>query len=243
MLQLLTLIYRRLSRIALRQVFEGRMRRPGHPNQGRFLGSDVETVHENTWSKVGELLPEARLEKLPNWGNRHNVFLAVLTVAFYQALLDFGIDREYAMELFADVGWKLYIRFLGLPMAITRLRTSDPQQRMNIVLRMFLRFPFSAPGRPGYELKAVNAGDDRFITDWTYCPPFAFVKQFVEKHGDRGEVEAFFRSWCQFDWALAQAIVEGMEAPGWYQRPHTLSQGGVVCDMIWAANPVAAEEP
>lgn len=219
------------------------MRRPGHPNQGRFLGSDVETVHENTWSKVGELLPEARLEKLPNWGNRHNVFLAVLTVAFYQALLDFGIDREYAMELFADVGWKLYIRFLGLPMAITRLRTSDPQQRMNIVLRMFLRFPFSAPGRPGYELKAVNAGDDRFITDWTYCPPFAFVKQFVEKHGDRGEVEAFFRSWCQFDWALAQAIVEGMEAPGWYQRPHTLSQGGVVCDMIWAANPVAAEEP
>jgi hypothetical protein len=138
------------------------------------------------------------------------------------------------------VGWKLYIRFLGLPKAIARFRTSDPQGQMNIVLRMFNRFPFSARGRPGYEFKTWQAEVDRFITAWTYCPPLAFVRQYVDDHGDRGEVQAFFRSWCQFDWALAQTIVEGTGLPGWYQRPHTLSQGDPICDMIWAARPVGA---
>jgi hypothetical protein len=96
-------------------------------------------------------------------------------------------------------------------------------------------FPFSAPGRPGYELKTWQAEDDTFITAWTYCPPFAFVGQYVDDHGDRGEVQAFFHSWCQFDWALAYAIVEGTGQPGWFQRPHNLSQGDASCDMVWAA--------
>ncbi len=77
------------------------------------------------------------------------------------------------------------------------------------------------------------------LTNWTFCAPFHFVKQFTEKYGDRGEVDAFYRSWCWYDWPLAYAMVEGSGKPGYYKRPRTLSRGDDVCDMCWAAEPPA----
>lgn len=228
-------IYRRLSKDVLLQILEGRLRERDAPTEGRFLRLDVLEIHKETWKLVTELLPEARLEKLPNVGNRHNVYLAVLTIALYQALLESGVARDYAIELLGDIGWKLYSRFLAIPKFVARLLTRDPQKMMNIVLRMMLRFPFSAPGRPGYEVEAWEAEDGSLKTYWTFCPPFAFVDQYLAGHEDRGEREAFIRTWCRFDWAFAQAIMEGTGQPGWYERPHTLSEGDNVCDMCWAA--------
>ncbi|MGA9533688.1 MAG: hypothetical protein WBR18_13305 [Anaerolineales bacterium] len=241
MLMLLKFLYRLLSKQAMKAILEGRLKERGHPAAGRFLPSEVRTIHRQAWAEVEGLLPQVQLSEVPTWGNRHNVFLAVLSVAMYHALLERGVDRDYAIELFADVGWKLYVKFLVVPKAIARLRTPDPQEQMNLVLQMLLRFPFNAPGRPGYEVKGYSVGRSKFITDWTYCPPFDYVKQYVEKHGDRGEVQAFFRSWCQYDWALAYAIAEGTGQPGWYQRPHALSQGDDICDMTWSVQQPADE--
>jgi len=39
----------------------------------------------------------------------------------------------------------------------------------------------------------------------------------------------FNRTWCQFDWAAAQAMAAGEK----YERPHTLSAGDTICDMRW----------
>jgi acyl-CoA synthetase (AMP-forming)/AMP-acid ligase II len=44
---------------------------------------------------------------------------------------------------------------------------------------MLMIFPFSAPGRPGYEVKA-RAVADHFCTYWTHCPPHAFVRKEIE---------------------------------------------------------------
>lgn len=237
MLFLFKLIYRKISSTALQQILQGRLRQRGLAASGRFLGSDVKRIYRETWQEMAEILPEVRMQELPNWGNRHNVYLAVLSISLYHALLNSGIEKDYAIELFADIGWKLYVKFLAIPKAIARIRTSVPQEQMNLVLKAFLRFPFSAPGQPGYEVEAGATESGAFATDWSWCPPFAFVRRYVEQHGDRGELRAFFHSWCQYDWALADAIVEGTGHAGAYTRPHTLSRGDDICDMVWAAQP------
>lgn len=233
---LLKLLYRRLVRKASYEILLGRMIEKGRPEKGRFLRRDVDAILKETWRNVDDILPAAELEKLPTLGNRHNVFLAVLTVAAYHAYLSAGIDREYAIELFADVGWKLYSKAALLPRFVARLLARDPQKRLELMLRMLMVFPFSTPGKPGYEVKAW-AEPDRFCTYWTHCPPHAFVRKYVDQNGDRGELEAFRRSWCWYDWAIARVMAGGRERSGYYERLHTLSAGDEVCDMCWYAKP------
>ena len=235
MLFILKILYRRMIRKAAYEILAGRMIECSAPQKGRFLRGDVDEILAQTWRNVEKMVPEAELEQLPNRGNRHNVYLAILTVAAYHAFLEAGIEREYAIELFADMGWKLYTRFLTLPRFLARLVTRDPQKQMNFILRMLLLFPFSAPGRPGYEVRAW-AEPGRFCTYWTHCPPFSYVREYVDEHGDRGEIEAFIKSWCWYDWAFAYAMVDGgYEKQGHYERPHTLSAGDAICDMCWYA--------
>lgn len=235
MLFILKIMYRRMMRKAAYEILAGRMIERGAPQKGRFLRGDVDEFLAQTWRNVERMLPEAKLEQIPTRGNRHNVFMSILTVAAYHALLDAGLEREYAIELFADMGWKVYSRFLTLPRFLARLVTRDPQKQVNFILRMLLIFPFSAPGRPGYEVRAW-AEPDRFCTVWTHCPPYTYVREYVDEHGDRGEIEAFIKSWCWYDWAFAYAMVDGgYEKPGHYERPHTLSAGDALCDMCWYA--------
>jgi len=235
MLFVLKILYRRLMKRALRRIVLGRMIERDRPERGRFLRQDVDAILHQTSHNIDRLLPYAELERLPTIGNRHNVFLAVVTIAAYHAFLDAGIEKSYAIELVSDAGWNLYTKFIALPRFIARLRTSDPQKQMNLILSMLLIFPFDAPGRPGYEVKAW-AESGRFFTHWTYCPPYHFVKRYVETNGDRGELDAFRKSWCWYDWAFANLMMEGKRnAPGYYERPHTLSAGDSVCDMCWYA--------
>jgi len=94
---------------------------------------------------------------------------------------------------------------------------------MNFVLRAFKRYPFSEPGYQG----EFHEEADHLRTDWIRCAPFEYVKA----HGREGELAFFFRTWCMYDWALAQIIT----ANGRYERDHTLSVGDEVCDMRWYA--------
>jgi hypothetical protein len=235
MVHIMKLFYRRALRRACYHMLMGRVVEPGHAERGRILRRDVDEFLAQTWRNVDALLPDAELERLPTIGNRHNVFLAVITIAAYQALVAKGFEREYALQLLGDVGWKLYVAFLPVPRLIARVVTRDPQKRLNLILRMLLRFPFSAPGRPGYEVVAW-AERGCFHTHWTHCPPYDFVRRHVERHGDAGELEAFRASWCAYDWAVTYAMVEnGGDTRGRYERPHTLSSGDDVCDMCWYA--------
>ena len=228
------IFYRWITKRALKQVVQGRMISPGDPEAGRLLPLQVDEIFKATFAGVDSIMKEEPLADIPTLGNRHNVFLAVLTISIYHALLEVGLSRQRARVLLADAGWKLYVTFLIIPKTVARVLRRDPQRRMNIMLNMFLRFPFSAPGRPGYEVTTKEQAD-RFLTTWTYCPPYFFVKQYVEQHGDRGEMKAFQQSWCWFDWALSYTMMDGEDPPGFYQRPKTLSFGDDYCNMCWAA--------
>lgn len=233
-------IYRVLVRRAARQILQGRWLEPGRPEKGRWLRRDVDRFLAGTWRQVDVLLPDAGLERLPNLGNRHNVFLAVVTTAAYRALLEEGVERDYAMELFGDVGWKIYAWMLTAASLPFRLASRSRARRMEATLRALMRFPFHAPGPPGYAVE-TRFESDRVHTHWTHCPPLAFVRRVVAAHGDRGELEAFSRSWCLYDWAGADLLVND-GTHGHYRRPHTMSRGDAVCDMCWYARPVPEGE-
>lgn len=228
-------LIRFLAKGAANEILMGRLIEKGNPERGRFLKHDVQEILNQAWQNVDTILPESKLDTIPTKGNQLNVFLAVVTVGAYHALLNVGIEKEYAIELFADIGWKVYAKLLPLPRFIARIVTKDKQKQINIILRLFMLYPFSTPGRPGYECKAWSE-PGYFCTYWTHCPPFEFVRQYVKQHGDEGELEAYQKSWCEYDWALTYAMVNGaFGVQGHYERPHTLSFGDDVCDMHWRA--------
>jgi hypothetical protein len=227
----LTCVYRRLVRRAALQTLEGRLRDPALPERGRWLRDDVDRYLDVVWKRVATLLPSAALADLPTYGARHNVFLAVVTTAAYQELVERGVEGGCAAALIGDLGWKIYAWSLKAASLPFRIAIRDPHRRMERTLEALLRFPFAAPGAPGYEVRAWSEGD-RFFTHWTHCPPQAFVRRLVESRGDRGELDAFYRSWCLYDWAAADLLAaDGKE--GHYSRHQTMSRGDSVCDMCW----------
>ena len=239
MMRLALFVMRHAAKRAAYQALEGRLIERGRPERGRLLRHDVNQVLDRAGKELNQLLSEANLDRLPTRGNRHNTLLALFTVAAYHAVIKRGIDRTYAAELVADVGWKLYAKMIAVPKLVARLVHRDPQKQINLVLRMLMIYPFSSPGRPGYEVKTWSEAD-RYCTFWTHCPPHQAVRDYVERHGDCGELEAFRMSWCSYDWALTYALLDGgFQEKGHYERPHTLSAGDDVCDMCWYARPPA----
>ncbi|MBE0611124.1 MAG: hypothetical protein IH609_17205 [Dehalococcoidia bacterium] len=239
-LRLMVVLYRPFVRRAARQALQGRRIDPSRPEAGRFLRADVTAFVDDVWRRIPAIMAGEDFAAIPTTGNKNNVFLAGVTIAAYQALLDRGIERKYAMELFGDMGWKLYESMVKVPLLFASATTFDSQQRMDRVLRWLMRFPFSTPGRPGYEVRAW-ATPGRFNTHWAYCAPLGFTQRYVQAHGDRGEVEAFYRSWCLYDWPVADLLAGGKAGDrDHYERPHTLSLGDSVCDMCWHAAGSAA---
>lgn len=225
------IIYKSLVRRSVRHILQGRLLDPEFPEKGRWLRSDVNILLRNIWQRVDELLELANLREIPSLGNRNNVFLAVVTTAAYQVLLADGHSRGRAATLVADVGWKLYefaIKLVSLPF---RMTTRDSGKRIDRSVAMLLKFPFNAPGRPGYEVKVMKKGN-QLLTNWTWCPPQTFVRNLVENHEDSGELEAFYQSWCLYDWPGAD-IMAGDGQRGHYSRRLTLSKGDAMCNMCW----------
>jgi hypothetical protein len=233
---ILKVIYRPVVAHSARQIMAGRLIDRSSQQRGRFTRAEVDRLLRDCWVRLDQITTNTMLKKLPTLGARHNRFLAALTLSAYHSFIASGIPRDYAIELAADVGWKVYLKLLWLPRLVSRLVTRDPQRRINFILRMFMRFPFRGSERPGYEVKAW-AEPSRYCTDWTYCPPLALIKDYIAVHGDQGELEAFQKSWCGYDWALPAAMLDGGDQPnGHYERPHTMSHGDNVCDMRWYAN-------
>jgi len=170
----------------------------------------------------GTLMPKANLGRFETLGSRMNVMLGVASLAMYKALLSEGVERDYAIELFTGIAWKVYEKFVVVPRLLARLVTRDPQKRMNFMLHAFLRFPFN---RPGYQWKIKKQGKSNgFLIDFYRCP----VQDYFH---EMGEDDFLLNSWCTLDFALAQMMVKG----GHYERPHTLSAGDALCDMTWSA--------
>jgi len=218
-------------RAALRRVLRAReIAMPDGPF--RLLQPEIDAIARTVEAQAIQLRPFADLDRLPNLGNRLMVELAVYTSAGYRSLLDAGIPPEQARRIVADAGWLVYARMLALASLPFRLTSRDPGTRLRRTIRSLLRFPFSAPGAPGYAVKTrIKDGD--ILTDFTHCPPQSFVRALIARD-DRGDMEAFRQSWCRYDWPGAD-LIAGDRQRRHYSRPHTLSQGDAVCDMCWQA--------
>lgn len=235
------MVYRILCRRAARQILKGRMIDLQQPEKGRWRESDVQCFLDQTWARTGALLPLAVLDELPTYGNRHNVYLAVIKTAAYQVLLERGTAPDYAMTLVADLGWKIYVRMLTIVSLPFRITIRDPGRRMEKILRALIVFPFSAPGAPGYEVKIWTEGSNTH-THWIHCPPQSFVRHLIEVNGNQGELEAFYTSWCRYDWPIADVLANDGQQ-GHYSRPNTLSKGDSICDMCWRGYANVGREP
>ncbi|HZD69942.1 MAG TPA: hypothetical protein VFA45_13875 [Actinomycetes bacterium] len=118
-------------------------------------------------------------------------------------------------------------KWIVLPRLIARVAKNAPQEQMNLMLRMWLRFPFT---RPDYDWRARV---EPRVLRWT-----SIAARCMTSLKSQGEEEFMRNSLCTLDFALAQVMTDG----GSYQRPHTLSAGDRMCDMKWfATTPQAAD--
>jgi hypothetical protein len=197
------------------------------------MRSGVQAFISEVSAVADDLRPVANLDALKNIGNRLTVELAVLTSAAYRVLLNRGVPAEDARQLVADIGWDYYAMLLRLASLPFRMTSRDPGKRLQRTIRLLLWFPFSAPGAPGYAVRVCIENDD-ILTHFTHCPPQSFVRALVATRTDRGDLQAFQQSWCQYDWPGADLIAADGKR-GHYSRQKTLSHGDPVCDMCWAA--------
>lgn len=221
------LAYKPVVKWAANGALRGRYLDREQPTQGRFTRSVENRILGRAWRNYDELAPVAHVERLKTLGNRQNVLLGVLTHGIYRALLEEGVEKEYATEMVSDLMWKVYETWLVLPRSIARLLARDPQKQMDMMLRMFLRYPFS---HPGYDSRVLRE-TDFFALDIYRCPVYDYFRA-------QGEEEFMLNSWCMQDFALAQAMTKG----GSYERSHTLAAGDNVCDMKWYGKPKEARQ-
>lgn len=231
----------RLIRRILGRVLSGAARR-GLTNRAltdiegrsvRWLRPEIEHFLEALEEEAEALRQSAKLETLPSFGNRLMVELAVYTAACDRVLRRKGIQPASARQAVADLGWDIYRRMLSLTSLPIRMVTRDPGRRLRWTIRTLLRFPFNAPGIPGYAVDTWIEGDN-ILTHFTHCPPQSYVRRLSEETADPDALEAFRASWCLYDWPGAD-IIAGDRQRGHYRRRRTLSHGDLVCDMCWVA--------
>lgn len=204
---------------AAHQVLAGRDRSRQHPEQGRFTHADVDSILAETWRRYAELAPVAPDE--PTLGSRMNVHLAVLSLACFQTLLARGVERTYAIDLFADMAWAIYEKWGRIPDSVVQLLARTPLQRLRLDVDALLRFPFNPPG---YEIERL-ADAEGVSFNVRRCP----IAEYFEAHG---AADLCVTSWCNLDYALAEMW------GGHLERSGTLANGDPLCDFRFVPGPL-----
>lgn len=135
----------------------------------RWLKPEITGFVQAMEVETEALRPGAQLETLPSIGNRLMVELAVYTAAGDRTLRRMGVEPACARLAVADLGWDVYRRMLAFTSLPVRLLTRDPGRRLRWTISMLLRFPFNAPGAPGYAVES-RIQDDDILTHFTHCP-------------------------------------------------------------------------
>lgn len=226
--------FRRMVRQAARRVLSDRTITTGDDIRSRWLRPEINEFVAKTEADVVTLRPMAGLESIPSFGNRLMVEAALYTISADRVLRHEGVEPQRSAEIVSDLGWHIYRRLLSAYSLPFRLITRDPGRRLRWTIRLLLRFPFNAPGAPGYDLKCWKDGGD-IHTHFTHCPPQSCARRLARLTDDERVLEAFKKSWCTYDWPGAD-IIAGAGDRGHYQRSQTLSWGDPVCDMCWTAN-------
>lgn len=214
-------IYRPVVKQAANAGLIGRNRDRHRPDRGRFTQAEVDMILKQVWQTYDQLAPFVPHE--PKIGNRMNMLLACLTFSFFQLSMETNIERDYAIELFGDVAWKIYQKMGRLPSFFARLLTSDPRERLRISVDMFLSFPFTPPGY----IFERQPSSDGISVDILRCP----VAEYFRK---QDASDLCIGTWCNLDFALVEMW------GGRLERTETLAAGSARCDFRFKAK---AREP
>jgi hypothetical protein len=207
------------------QILTPRCRVDGVPEFGRFTPKDIQRIIDRTKQNMLALMPY--FNDTDNIGNFLLQYGGLVDLAVYRALLAEKVDPNYAMALVGDMIWQARLNANGLVPVYDPLRkelakwtTRGPVAFLERRLRDGMEFPYS---EPGYRVEFYKE-------DHVYCMDFysCIVNDFYQQFG-KEEITMFRKTWCTFDFAVAEHLVEG----GRYRRPHTLSDGDEVCDMRW----------
>jgi hypothetical protein len=210
------LLYRPIVTWAAHRALVGRSRCRQNPAAGRFTRQEVDRFVGDAWCRFDERV--VALPPTDTVGNRMNLRLACLSLSLLEVFLAAGIEREYAIELFADAAWRVYGKWGVVPRALTRLMARNPVERLRLCLRMFLRFPFNPPGYR-YDVAPLQDG---LAIDIHRCP----VAEYLGAHG---AADLCVGAWCNLDYALAEMW------GGQLERTTTLAGGGKRCDFRFRA--------
>lgn len=179
-----------------------------------FTRAEADELLQQAWRIFDRLAPG--LPRQPTAGSRLSLQLACLTLAFYQALLEKGVDRQKAIRLVSNGSWLVYEYVGRLWYFIARLLSRDPLRRLRICTNLFRRFPFNPPGWVMVDLPQTA----EVAFDVSRCP----VAELFRAHG---EPELCVESWCNQDYRLARLW------GGWLERSGTLVDGAPCCDFRW----------
>jgi hypothetical protein len=204
------------------QVLASSCRRDGMPEYGRFTRREIRRIISQASLQIEELMPYLR--NFDGIGNYQQEYAGLLTLAAYRALLKENIPRDYATNIVGDMIWQSYLNNKGAIPIIAPLRTmwwkittKDPTARLGKYIKAAMKYPFT---EPGYRIKLYR-DKDVWCMDLYTCVGYDFFKQFGQE-----EVTFFRKTWCNFDFAGGEYLVEGSK----YQRTHTLSDGDELCD-------------
>ncbi len=214
---LIKTIFRPTIKRAARAGLVGRKRDRLNHDKGRFTRAEINTILSQVWKSYDQLAPLVPRE--PKLGNRMNMLFACISLAFFRALVATGVEREYAIDLFGDVAWKVYTTWGRLPIFVARLLTRNPRKQMQISVNMFLRFPFTPPG---YIFERLPSSDGVSF-DMQRCP----VAEYFHKE-DASDL--CVGTWCNLDYALAEMWGGSLE------RTETLAAGHARCDFRFKAD-------
>ncbi len=210
------------SRNALAHVLKGRSRDVDDFKKGRFNSRDIELLKTSVLEKL-----EPLLEKLPehrDLGSRRMVRLAAVTLATYQALLESGVEKNYAVSLTSDLIWHTYEKQFAPMVRIAGLFIKNEQDKLNWVMKTLTKY---GTPKPGYEFTTPDI-PGTFAIDYTRCPVNDYFKQLGKE-----EHHLFRNSWCTLDYPLCEVLPSHNR--GRYERKRTLSDGDEMCEMRWYA--------
>jgi hypothetical protein len=162
----------------------------------------------------------------PTAGSQQNVMLAALTLSLLEILEEAGVERCYAIELVGDTCWRFYRHWGRATKTITNLITRDATHRLRLNVNAFVTYPF---GRPGYRFDDVPEADGRSL-NMLHCPVADYL-------GQRHAADLCAGSWCNLDYALAEAWGARL------QRSGTLVGGATHCDFRFHTSPATGDHP
>lgn len=172
------------------------------------------------WQRTAMLQAELRQTR-PHHSLGVNQFLRFMEwdAALFRAVQEHGITQEQASRLVEEINWELFGAGTANVFALSRLRSSRLQTRVQWILDWMFAVLFTKPFRK--QPVPVNEG---IAFDVTSCPVAEYFKQ-------QGVPELTRAAACNLDHRMAQIWGVTLE------RSQTMAAGGARCDFRFKISP------